>query len=99
MIQQLAQQQAPQESNPLVLVAFLVVMFGLMYFVFMRPQRKRMKERQQMVSELKRGDKVITAGGIYGVIENISEDSALIKVESGATIRIARTSISGKREG
>jgi preprotein translocase subunit YajC len=63
-----------------------------------RPQRKRQKEHQQLMEELKRGDKVITAGGIFGVIESVSEESVVLKVESGATIRVARNSIAGKRE-
>jgi preprotein translocase subunit YajC len=50
------------------------------------------------MEELKRGDKVITAGGIFGVIESVSEESVVLKVESGATIRVARNSIAGKRE-
>ena len=85
-------------SSMLPLIIFLVLIFVMMYFLMVRPQRKRQKEQQQLLSELKRGDKIITASGIYGIIESLSEDSAVIKVESGATMRIARTSIAGKRE-
>jgi len=81
-----------------MLIVFLVVLFVLFYFLFIRPQRKRQKEHQQLVQELKRGDNVITAGGIYGVVESISEDSIVIKVESGATIRVAKDSVALKRE-
>ncbi|MFC1913607.1 preprotein translocase subunit YajC [Chloroflexota bacterium] len=80
------------------LIVFLVFIFGLMYFVLIRPQRKKQKEHQQLVEELRRGDKVITAGGIYGVIESTSEDSIVIKVESGVTMRVARSSVSIKQE-
>jgi len=79
-------------------IIFLVLLFGIFYFLLIRPQRKRQKEHQHMVEELKRGDRVITAGGIYGQIESISEDNVVLKVESGATIRFARSSIAGKRE-
>jgi preprotein translocase subunit YajC len=79
-------------------IVLLVLLIGMMYFLMIRPQRKRQKEHQQLMDELKRGDKVITAGGIYGVIESISEDSAVLKVESGATMRVARSSVAGKRE-
>ena len=81
-----------------MLIVFLVLIFGLFYFLFIRPQRKRQKEHQQLVQELKRGDNVVTAGGVYGVIENISEDSVVIKVESGATLRVAKGSVALKRE-
>ena len=80
------------------IIIFLIVIFGLMYLVLIRPQRKRQKEHQQMVEELNKGDRVITAGGIYGQIESLSDDSVVIKVESGATMRVARNSVALKRE-
>ena len=85
-------------SSIVPLIVFLVLIFGLMYFTMIRPQRKKQKEHQELMAELRRGDKIITAGGIYGVIESTSEDSIIIKVESGTTMRIARSSIAGKRE-
>ena len=80
------------------MLIFVVLLFGLMYFVMIRPQRKRQKQHQQLIEELKRGDRVITAGGIHGVIESISEDTVIIKVESGATMRVAKGSVSLKQE-
>jgi preprotein translocase subunit YajC len=72
---------------------FLIAIFAMFYFVMIRPQRKRQKEHQQMMSELQKGDKVITAGGIYGTIENVNEDNLVIKVEGGTTLRVARNSV------
>ncbi len=80
------------------IIIFLLLIFGMFYFVMIRPQRKRQKEHQQLIEELKRGDRVVTAGGIYGVIETISEDNVVIKVESGATMRVAKNSVSLKQE-
>ena len=80
------------------LIIIMVLIFAVFYFLMIRPQRKRQKEHQKLVEELKKGDSVITAGGIYGVIESLSEDSIVIKVESGATIRVARGSVALKRE-
>ncbi len=79
-------------------IGFFVLIIVMFYFVLIRPQQKRRKQHEQLMSELTRGDKVITAGGIYGTIESVSEDSIVIKVESGATMRIARGSIAGKVE-
>ena len=81
------------------IIIFLVLIFGMFYLLMIRPQRKRQKEHQQLIEELKRGDKVVTAGGIYGVIESISEDSVVIKVESGATMRVTKGSVTLKRSG
>jgi len=79
-------------------IIFLVLLFGIFYFLLIRPQRKKQKEHQSMMGELKRGDRVVTAGGIYGQIESLSEDSVVLKIESGTTIRIARASIAGVRQ-
>jgi len=80
------------------MIIILVLIFAVFYFLMIRPQRKRQKEQRQLMEELKRGDKVITAGGIYGQIESVSEDSVVIKVESGATMRVAKGSVALKRE-
>ena len=82
---------------PPQMIIFLVLIFGLMYFVMIRPQRKKQKEHQELMAELHKGDRIITAGGIYGTIESITEENVIIKVESGATIRVLRSSIINKR--
>ena len=78
-------------------IVFLVLIIGVFYFILIRPQQKRQKEHRQLMEELKRGDKVITAGGIYGQIDTVSDENVVIKVESGATIRVARNSVSIKQ--
>jgi preprotein translocase subunit YajC len=85
-------------TSTIYMVVFLVLIFAMFYFLMIRPQRKRQKEQQQLMEGLKRGDKVMTAGGIFGVIENVSEDSVVIKVESGATLRVAKNMVALKRE-
>ncbi|MFC1903475.1 preprotein translocase subunit YajC [Chloroflexota bacterium] len=80
------------------IIIFLLLIFGVFYFLMIRPQRKRQKEHDQLMQELQKGDKVITAGGIYGVVESLSDESIVIKTESGATIRVARGSVAGRRE-
>jgi len=80
------------------MIIFLVLIFAIFYFLMIRPQRKRQKEQRELMEGLQRGDKVITVGGIYGQIESLTEDSVVLKIESGTTIRVARGSIAGKRE-
>jgi preprotein translocase subunit YajC len=91
-------QQQDTLSSILSLVIPLVLIFVVFYFLIIRPQRKREKEHRRLIEELKKGDRVITAGGIFGVIETTGDDSIVIKVESGATLRVARESIAGRRE-
>jgi preprotein translocase subunit YajC len=80
------------------MIIFLVVIFAVMYFLMIRPRQRQQKEQEAMMAELRPGDKVIIAGGIYGQIESLSEDTAILKIESGATMRVARNSILGKQE-
>ena len=79
------------------MLIFIVLLFAMMYFVMIRPQRKRQKEHQEFVEQMHRGDKVVTAGGIYGEVESVSEDNVVLKVESGTTIRVAKSSILTKQ--
>jgi preprotein translocase subunit YajC len=80
------------------MLIFLVAIFAVMYFLMIRPRQKQQKQHEAMMQELRPGDRVIIAGGIYGQIENLSEDTAILKIESGATMKVARSSILGKQE-
>ena len=80
------------------LIIFIVLLVGIFYFLIIRPQRRQQRRHQELMQELKRGDKVVTTGGIYGVVETLSDDSIVLKIESGATIRVARNSIAGQRQ-
>jgi len=78
------------------LIAILVV-FGLVfYFMLIRPQRKRQARHSQLLQELKRGDRVVTAGGLYGEIDSIGEGEIVLAVEDGSKIRFAKSSIARK---
>lgn len=85
-----------EETSIWPVIIFTVVLFGMFYFLAIRPQRKRQKQHQDMMGELVKGDKVITAGGIHGVVERLDDDTAVLKVEDGGTLRISRSSIAGK---
>ncbi len=80
------------------MLIFLVAIFAIMYFLMIRPRQKQQKQHEAMMQELRPGDRVIIAGGIYGQIESLREDTAIIKIESGATMKVARNSIIGKQE-
>ena len=80
------------------LIIFLVLIFAVFYFLIIRPQRKRQKEHDNLVQELRKGDNVITAGGIHGVIETVSDEVVLMKVESGAIMRVEKNSVVRRRE-
>ncbi len=80
------------------LIIMLVLISGIFYFLMIRPLRQREKKHDAMVQELQKGDMVITAGGIYGQVESISDDSVVLKVESGATIRVTKGGVVSTQE-
>ena len=76
-----------------------VLIFIIFYFLLIRPQQKRVKQHKLMVTNLKRGNKVLTAGGIFGIVSKATEGSETVSVEiaSGITVEIARAMISEVR--
>lgn len=83
-------------TNIIFIIIFLVAIFVMFYFFMIRPQRRRQKEHEELIGQLRGGDRVVTAGGIYGQLESVGEDSVVLKIESGATMRVAKGSIAGK---
>ena len=70
-----------------------VAMFAIMWFFLIRPAQKRQKETKSMQSQLKRGDKVITIGGIHGSIDAVDELTVYLKVADGTTLRFDRQAV------
>lgn len=71
----------------------IILLFAVMYFFMIRPQRKQQKALEKFRSELKKGDKVVTSGGIFGVVDEIKEKSILIKVDGDTKLRVDKNSI------
>ena len=66
----------------------LALMFVVMWFFMIRPQRRQQKELEKFRNELKRGDKVITSGGIYGTVDEVKEKTVLLKVDGDVKLRV-----------
>jgi len=71
----------------------MAVIFAIFYFILIRPQQKKMKEHKKMVDELKKGDEIITGGGIYGTVESASTDTLTVKIAEGTKVKITRGSV------
>jgi preprotein translocase subunit YajC len=94
----IAQQgQAPGPGSMLngLLVPMVLVM-GVMYLLVMRPQMKKQKETQKMLSELKKGDEVVTQGGIIGRISGFKDDEVTLQIQEGVRMRVLRNAIVGR---
>lgn len=83
-----------QSTLPMIII--LILLFAMFYFLMIRPARQREKKQKEIITSLQPGDIVITASGIFGKIESMREDSVVLKVESGATIRVLRSSVLGR---
>jgi len=76
---------------------FLALLIGMFYFLLIRPQRVRAKQQQQLAAALEIGDKVLTYGGVHGVVVSMDDDSVVLGLEEGR-MRISRRAIAGKQE-
>jgi len=72
----------------------MVAIFAVFYFLLIRPQTKRAKEHRKMVSELAKGDEVVTNGGIYGKLTKVSEEHVEVEIADNMTIRMQRQAVS-----
>ena len=77
-----------QPGGGLTFWIMIILMFGVMWFFMIRPQRKQQKELQNFRNALKKGDKVVTVGGIYGEIVEVNEKTCLIKVDGDVKLRV-----------
>ncbi|MBB4825827.1 preprotein translocase subunit YajC [Sporosarcina luteola] len=74
-------------------IIMLVVMFAIMWFLLIRPAQKRQKQTRSMQEALKRGDKVITIGGLHGTIDAVDETSVFLKVTDGTTLQFDKQAV------
>ncbi len=74
-------------------LAPLVVIFFIFYFLLVRPQQKQQKLRQQMLGQLKRGDEVVTNGGVYGKITDLTDAIVMLQIASNVTIKVDRAQV------
>ncbi|GAB4301006.1 MAG: preprotein translocase subunit YajC [Ignavibacteriaceae bacterium] len=89
---------APQGGDGGSGLVSTLIMFGaiflIFYFMIIRPQQKRQKEREKMLSNMEKGDKVVTSGGIHGTIAGIDEKTVLLDVGNNVKIKIERSAVS-----
>ena len=72
----------------------LILMFVIFYFLLIRPQQKRSKEHREMVSNLKKGDRIVTSGGLYGRITGMDDTTLTVEISDKVRVKIARGNIS-----
>ncbi len=80
-------------TDMLIQFAPFILIFVVMWFLLIRPQQKKAKEHRAMVSALKRGDRVVTNGGIYGQVSHVADDHLMVEIAEGVKIKIVRDAV------
>ena len=81
--------------NSLIVPTMLII--GIMYFLMIRPQQKRLKEHRDMVASIRRGDTVVTSGGIIGKVAKVDENELQVEIADGVKIKVVRSTVSEVR--
>jgi preprotein translocase subunit YajC len=76
-------------------IFIIIIAFLLLYLIVVRPQKRRQTQQQQMMNELRVGDEVLTAGGIYGTISRVDDDQITVEIAPKTEVRVARRAIAG----
>jgi len=82
------------ETNPLAMFIPLVLIFVVFYFFIIRPQKKKEDARKKMVEAVRKGDKVVTIGGIHGMVTQVDENTVLIQADTNTKLRVEKSALS-----
>jgi preprotein translocase subunit YajC len=73
----------------------IILMLGVMWFFLIRPQQKKQKEHREMINNLKKGDRIITSGGLYGRITGTTDNTLTLEIADKVRVKVSRTHIAG----
>lgn len=85
--------QAGGGQSPIFMIGWIVIMIAVFYFLLIRPQQKREKERRGMISGVKSGDRIVFGGGFMGTVANVKEKTLMVKIADGVKVEILRAAI------
>ena len=90
--------QEGQAASPLIQFVPLILIFGIFWFLLIAPMRKRQKALQQLIENLKKGDRVITTGGLHGEVVAVREQVLTVKLAENLKVRVSKSAISGLQD-
>lgn len=82
------------QQSPMFMVVWLGLMLAIFYFLLIRPQQRREKERRALMDAIKTGDRVLFAGGIFGIVSNVKEKTVVVKIADNVKIEMLRGAVS-----
>ena len=72
----------------------MLVMFAIIYFLMIRPEQKKQKDKRNMLQNVTKGDKVLTIGGIYGTVGNVKDDAIMLRIWDNTTVKLSKSAVS-----
>ena len=90
--------QSGSGGNPLMTLAPIVIMFVIFYFLLIRPQQKQARKHCDFIRNLKAGDRVVTSGGIHGVVRGLTDTTVTLEIADNVRIKILRNAITGSSQ-
>jgi preprotein translocase subunit YajC len=89
------------QGSPIHTFVMIGIMFAIFYFLLIRPQQKKAKQHRELLSSLKKGDKVVSSGGLHGVITGLTDDTITMEIAPKVRVKVSRGSVAGvtRREG
>ena len=94
-----AKQAGTPQGNPIIGLLPIILIFVVLYFLMILPQQRRQKKHMEMITSLKKGDRIVTSSGIFGIITNVKEQSFMVKIAENVEIELDKGSISHKIGG
>jgi preprotein translocase subunit YajC len=91
----MAQPSGEGGASPFSMLIPILGMLAIFYFLLIRPQQRRQKDTQKMVSSLKNGDRVLTSSGIYGTVTGVKDNSFMLKIADNVKVEILKTAVTG----
>ena len=80
------------------MIPYIVFMFAILYLIMIRPQQKRQKELRQMLDRIGKGDKVVTSGGLHGIVAGVKEDVVVLRIAENVRVEVSKSHIATVRE-
>jgi preprotein translocase subunit YajC len=85
--------EGQSQQSPMFMLGWIILMVGIFYFLMIRPQQRKEKERRAMISAVKSGDRILFGGGILGLVSNVKEKTLVVKIADGVKIEVARHAV------
>ncbi len=87
------------QPNAIASLMPIIFIFGIFYFLLIRPQQKKQKDHEKMITELKKNDEVVTSGGVHGTIVNVKDNTFVVRIDDNVKVEINKSAVSYLKKG